>query len=313
MLKKIIFRYSLRKKYSALYDDLKYHINTLSVDIGERSLCRYSNLDTAANYIYSYFTSLGLKVFEENFTVEGFSLRNIYAEIKGESAKDFIIIGAHYDTVENSAGANDNASGIAALLEIAKLMKGKKPKNTVRFSAFTLEEPPFFATASMGSIKHIEFLRKENKDPALMINLDMLGFGSMFVKQNFPDKDMCGIYPARGNFLSLVSLPSCSHAVDFCSKIYNRYSSKKIVAAALPASVGGVADSDHISFIKNGIPAVMFTDTGFLRNPNYHSPDDSINTINFRFLSENVYTIYKLVKELSFRNLRSIRKKFFRI
>ncbi|HOA07058.1 MAG TPA: M28 family peptidase [Spirochaetota bacterium] len=313
MFKKIIYRYSLRKRYSAILADTKKHVSELSERIGERSLACHDNLNAAADYISETFKSFGLKVCEEVFTVEGKTVRNIYADIAGIKSKDIILIGAHYDTVENSRGANDNASGISALLEICRLMSGKTPKNTLRFTAFTLEEPPFFSTDKMGSSVHASNCCKSGKDITLMINLDMLGYAGMFTKQNFPDDNMKEIYPSRGNFLSIVSLPSCVKAVDICAKIFNRHSPKTIISAALPASYGGIAESDHISFIRNGIPAVLFTDTGILRNPNYHSPNDSSDTINFKFLSENVYSIYKVIKELSYRNLRPLRKNLFRI
>ncbi|MBP7901414.1 MAG: M28 family peptidase [Spirochaetes bacterium] len=313
MFKNLVYRYSLRKRYSTILADTKRHISELSEKIGERSLSNHDNLNAAADYISETFKSFGLKVCEDVYTVEGKNVRNIYAEIPGAKTKDIILIGAHYDTVENSRGANDNASGISALLEICRMMSEKKPKNTLRFTAFTLEEPPFFSTDKMGSAIHISNCEKSGKDITLMINLDMLGYAGMFTKQNFPDDNMKDIYPSRGNFLSIVSLPSCIKAVDICAKIFNRHAPKKIISAALPASYGGVSESDHISFIRSGIPAVMFTDTGMLRNPNYHSPNDNPDTINFKFLSENVYSIYKVIKELSYRNLRPLRKNLFRI
>jgi Zn-dependent M28 family amino/carboxypeptidase len=279
-------------------------VRFLSRELGERTPGSYENLNSAREYIGDRLKRYGYNPVEETYTVDEKSVANISADIPGrEKPEEIILIGAHYDTVEDTAGADDNASGIAGLLELSRLLSGSDFKRTVRFVAFTLEEPPYFSTSEMGSMVHAAGCRERGEDIRLMICLEMLGYGGKNIRQNYPSCWDASRYPDRGDFLSVVTLPSSSqHALIF-KKAYNSRAVKKIYDLIAPASVPGVSHSDHSSFIHYGYPAIMLTDTGFYRNDNYHGREDIIETLNFNFLADNIINIYHALTVLAEREI----------
>ena len=274
-------------------------IHHLSVDLGERTIRKFENLDRARAFIIQYFTRYGVVPSEETYTVNGRTVSNIIAEIRGTELPDTIIlVGAHYDTIEDTPGADDNASGIAGLLELFRLLSPMKFRKTVRFVAFTLEEPPFFSTELMGSMVNAKNCRKRKDNIELMVCLEMLGFGSRKCHQDYPLNHNKKEFPAYGNYMSIISLPSNAPYVYLWKKIYNSRAHCKIFEYIGPASIPGMDLSDHMSFIRNGYKAIMISDTGFYRNKNYHSPDDTIDTINFRLLANTVFDSCETLKDL---------------
>ena len=276
-------------------------IEYLSVKIGERSLKKYENLEAAREYILNYFRryNLGPPPASEKYTVEGKTVTNITAEIKGISQpENIIILGAHYDTVEGCPGANDNASAIAAMLEIFRLFSPLEFKKTIRFAAFTLEEPPYFSTDRMGSMVYAGLCRQRNENIELMISLDMLGWGGKKYKQVYPTEDLKRRSPEKGDFLCVISLPSSAEAVYLWKQTNNNKANQLIYDLVGPASIPGISWSDHSSFIKQGYPAVMISDTGYYRNSVYHTADDTIENINFNFLIQNITALYATLKEI---------------
>jgi Zn-dependent M28 family amino/carboxypeptidase len=278
----------------------KETVKTLSTEIGERSAASYDKLELAREYIIARFSGYGAVPESETFEVQGRTFTNIVVEIPGKKnfRDEIIVVGAHYDTVEGSAGANDNATGIAGLIEIYRVLSHHSMKRTIRFVAFTLEEPPFFGSENMGSMVYASQCAKRNDKIVLMISLDMLGYGGRFVKQEYPIEDMKERYPAKGNFLSVSALPSYSGQAFLWKKIYNSYAKSDIHEFIAPASVDGVNLSDHFSFHKNGFPALLISDTGAFRNENYHTENDTENSINYRFLSENIISIGHTLKDI---------------
>jgi Zn-dependent M28 family amino/carboxypeptidase len=287
--------------HRTLIKSVKCTIDDLAVKIGERSSVRYDNLEKSRTYIIERFSSAGAAVCEHNFFVNDREYSNITAEIRGRGKlrNEIIIVGAHYDTVEGSCGANDNASGISALFELYKMFLAHNPKRTIRFVAFTLEEPPFFDSKEMGSYVYAGECVSKGENIPLMISLDMLGYGGRFVKQEYPFEEMKKKYPSSGNFLSVAALPCYSSQVFLFKKMFNRYSKNKILEFIAPASVNGISLSDHNSFHKNGIPAIMVSDTGSYRNANYHTERDTADTVNFRFLAENIVHIGHAVLDIA--------------
>lgn len=274
-------------------------LHYLAVDIGERTIRNYENLERARRYIIEYFTRYGVAPREETYVAAGHTVSNIIAEIRGtEFPGHIILVGAHYDTIEDTPGADDNASGIAALLEMFRLLSGSRFKKTVRFVAFTLEEPPFFSTDLMGSMVHAKNCRKRKEKIDLMVCLEMMGFGSRRCHQDYPANHKRDEYPEYGSYLSVISLPSNSEPVYEWSRIYNSCARRKIYEYIGPASIPGMDLSDHMSFIRSGYPAIMLSDTGFYRNKHYHSPEDTYETINFDFLSESIVDSSRTLKEL---------------
>lgn len=282
-------------------------ITVLSKALGERTIHKYENLEKSRKFIFEYFHRCGTSPEEQIYDYQGYEVANIIAEIPGTKYPDeIVIIAAHYDTVEGTCGADDNASGIAALLEIHRLMKRHKPRRTVRFAAFTLEEPPIFQTDDMGSIVYAKRCHKLQENIKLMISLDMLAYGGTFVRQQYPLTSMVGKYPEKGNYLVAAGLPSYSKEIYLLKNSYNKSAKVPIYEVIAPASLKGINNSDHSSFHKFGYPSLMITDTAFYRNPNYHGEEDTLETLNFRFLASNISNLYRMLKELA--NSRELSK-----
>lgn len=274
----------------------RHIVKALSVYIGERHTEKYENLLRAASYITAAFKQNGSDVVQEEYLVDGKKVHNIIAEIKGDRRSDeIVVIGAHYDTVPGCSGANDNATGIAALIEIFRLLSYHRTTRTVRFVAFTLEEPPYFGTEMMGSFVHAAGCRKRKENIRLMISLDMLGFGAPNLTQTFPHESMQKKYPEKADYLTVAALPSNSEYAFLFKKAYNRYAGRIIYEVVAPASISGINDSDHSSFHKAGYKSILVTDTGLYRNTDYHTEDDNFARINFSFLADNIINISRAV------------------
>ncbi len=287
------------REKKAIFKNTREIIHYLSVDIGERTIRKYDNLERARQYIIDYFTRYGVAPSEEMYEADGCRVSNIVAEIRGtEDPETIILVGAHYDTIEDTPGADDNASGIAGLLELFRLMSAMRFRKTVRFVAFTLEEPPFFSTELMGSMINAKNCRKRKEKIELMVCLEMLGYGSRKCHQDYPLNHNRKEFPVYGNYISVISLPSNAEFVYLWKKVYNARARCKIFEYIGPASIPGMDLSDHMSYIRSGYRAIMISDTGFYRNKFYHSPDDTYDTINFRFLADIIFNSYMTLKDL---------------
>ncbi len=274
-------------------------IRYLAVDLGERTLRNYDNLNKAKEFIKEYFSLNGHEPAEEKYNVLGKSVANVIVDIKGfEQPDSIVIVGAHYDTVEDTPGADDNASAVASLLELYRLLSPHKFRKTVRFVAFTLEEPPFFSSEQMGSMFHASHCKKRKENIELMVCLEMMGYASKRCRQDFPIEDMKKRYPSNGDYLGVFSLPSYAEYVYLWKKIYNDHAKHKIFDFIGPASIPGMDLSDHSSFMKMGFPAIMLSDTGYYRNKNYHCNGDSFDTINFKFLTENIMNSFEALRTI---------------
>jgi Zn-dependent M28 family amino/carboxypeptidase len=290
-----------RRERKIIIDNSRDIIEHLSSVIGERTLVKYESLNAARDYILNYIKlyNMGAPPVLEKYTVNGREVSNISVEIKGiTQPENIIILGAHYDTVEGCPGANDNASAIAAMLEIFRLFAPLEFKKTIRFVAFTLEEPPYFSSPDMGSMVYSNLCKSRKENIEMMIALDMLGWGGKNYKQVFPTEDMKKKAPAKGDYLCVLSLPSCAKSVYLWKKINNENYKHKIYDVVGPASIPGIGWSDHASFIKNGFQAVMISDTGYYRNQIYHTPEDNIDSINFDFLLRNITSLFVTLKEI---------------
>jgi hypothetical protein len=189
-------------------DHLSRHVNYLSQTIGERNLSKTGSLQAATDYCESQLKQAGFSVREVTYLVQGYQVRNLEVRLTGnDTAGETVVVGAHYDSVVGSPGANDNASGAAAVLELAHLLKGSTPRKTIRFVLFVNEEPPFFQTEKMGSLVYARQLRSENVSVSAMISLETIGFYSDVPgSQKYPA--LLGLfYPVRGNFIGFVGNP----------------------------------------------------------------------------------------------------------
>lgn len=286
------------KEKKEIISNSKKIITCLAIDIGERTISKYDNLLRAGDFIKSYFSEYGHEPSEESYTVKSKKVYNIITEIKGyEEPEKIIILGAHYDTVEGSPGADDNASAVAGLLEIYRLASKFKFRKTIRFVAFTLEEPPYFQTEEMGSMVHASGCKSRKEKIELMVCLEMIGYADKKYVQRFPNEFFKNKYPLYGDYLAVAGTPSMSDHVFSWKKKYNSHAKHKIFDLIAPASIRGIDLSDHWSFMKNGFPAIMISDTGFYRNSNYHQNTDTADTINHDFLYHNIRNSYLALRD----------------
>ncbi|HET6513668.1 MAG TPA: M28 family peptidase [Thermodesulfovibrionales bacterium] len=276
-------------------------VRYLSEEIGQRSYLDLNRLNAAADYIEDGFSSRGCPTGRQPFTYDGNAYYNITAEVPGErdDGGGILVVGAHYDTVIGTPGADDNASGVSSLLELARQIALRPLGKTVRLVAFTLEEPPFFMTSRMGSYVYAEGLRKEGVKVYGMIALEMLGYfsddeGSQF----YPASLFKWFYPDRGNFIAFVGNISSRAFTKRIRDSFRAVSSLPVESLNAVSCIPGVDFSDHRSFWKFGYPACMVTDTAFYRNPNYHGPGDTPDTLDYRRMADLVEGLYKAFSRL---------------
>lgn len=284
-----------------LAENLKLLVDYLAVKIGERSYSNRKALKKTEAFITKIFTHHGYQVKFQKFTADNNTYKNIFVEIPGQvQPEKIVVIGAHYDTVEGTPGADDNASAVAALLELAGLLKGFKPACTIHLVAFVLEEPPFFFTEKMGSYVYAENLSKNRCSVAGMVCLEMLGYYSDEPNsQDYPLDELAAVYPDKGNFIALISN---ADSADFLKRFFTHFKKGTDIPAyslAAPENMQGMDFSDHHSFWLFGYPALMISDTAFFRNKNYHEPTDTPEKLDFGKMSKVVKGIVSGIKGIT--------------
>jgi Zn-dependent M28 family amino/carboxypeptidase len=272
-------------------ENLYRHVEHLSVKIGERHLWKNGSLSQAAEYIESVLTSYGYEVWCQTYTCYGKSVSNLIAEKKGEDKK-VLIIGAHYDTVPGTPGADDNASGLAGLLELARLHRPCSNRKTLVFAAFANEEPPCFGSPHMGSMVYAKYSRDQKTPVEVMISLEMIGYFSKETMQRYPLPGMAFFYPRTGDYIGVVGNFHSSKYVSLFKKGIRKYSRIHSRSLTAPEFFGGINLSDNYSFWYHGFRAIMITDTSFFRNKNYHLETDTIDTLDFEQMTEVVMGLH---------------------
>jgi hypothetical protein len=284
----------------ALEGRLMQHVRTLGGTIGERNLDRPMALRAAADYIRQEWRSQGFEVTEERFDIFSQPCANLAVERKGSTQRrGILLVGAHYDSVIGSPGANDNATGVAILLEMSRALRPEALARTVRFVAFVNEEPPYFLTEAMGSREHARRARQRGEDIQAMLSLETLGYYSDAPgSQRYPPP--FGVfYPRVGNFLAVVgNMPSRGLVVDFLRQFMS-VSDFPVEGVATFGWIPGINWSDHWSFWKEGYPALMLTDTAPFRYPDYHSPDDLPERINRPEFARVAHGIIQAVRRMA--------------
>ena len=267
-------------------DRLREHVRVLAVDIGERHTGRPQALGAAARYIEGALALVGHEVRRQRYEADGIECLNLEVEHGGgDRASEIVLVGAHYDTVVGSPGADDNASGVAAMIEIARLLSGRRLQRTVRCVAFVNEEPPFFYSREMGSAVYARAARARSDDIKTMLSLEMLGYYSSRPRsQRYPPL-LRYFYPDRGNFIAFVSNLRSRRALAQVHDAFRSQCTFPSVRLASPAIVPGISWSDQLSFWRAGFAAVMVTDTAFYRYPHYHCPTDTPEKLDFAAMS----------------------------
>ena len=277
---------------------LRRHVRALSVEIGARTVSPGAGLAAAARYIRQAFESAGLEVGEQAYDYQGHEVANLIAAPPGTGgASAFYLVGAHYDTVPGSPGADDNASGVAVLLELARRLPQGAP--ALRLVAFTLEEAPAYMTGHQGSRVFVRALAERGERVLGAAVLEMVGFTAQ--RQDYPLSLQWAGYPKTGDFIGIVGN---WRSRRFGRRLLNgfRRNPRLPVETLFVPWKGGILPatrlSDHASFWDAGWPAVMITDTAFFRNPNYHRPTDTMRTLDFAFMAELVRSLELALLEL---------------
>lgn len=271
---------------------LKAHVRSLTKTFFPRSSENPENLDRAANYIRKEFKKAGGRVVDQPFEIDSVTYRNVIAHF-GPETGDRIIIGAHYDTCEELPGADDNAGAVAGLIELAHLLKNTRLNTHVELVAFTLEEPPYFRTPQMGSAVHAASLKKQGARVRLMIALEMIGyFSEAEGSQIYPSPVLELFYPSKGNFIAVVGNFDQIRAVRQIKKTMRSASSLPVHSINTPAIFAEIDFSDHRNYWEAGYDAVMITDTAFYRNPNYHTEEDTADTLDYGKIALVVQGVY---------------------
>lgn len=279
---------------------LRTHVETLAAGIGERNVWRPEALHAAAAYIRNVWSNLGYQVTAQGYEVDGVWCENLAIERTGRSSStEIILAGAHYDTVAGSPGANDNASGIAGLLELARLLRDIECAATLRLVAFVNEEPPFFYFGQMGSGMYAQAARDRGDDIGLMLSLEMLGcYSDRPGSQRYPPL-LRWFYPDRGDFIGFVANLRSRAALRRLARAFAAHSDFPLQTLVSPSIVPGVAWSDQLSFWRQGYPAVMVTDTAFYRYPHYHQPSDTPEKLDYARMARVVDGLAKALAELA--------------
>jgi len=297
--KKSVIKISWRD-FLTLQKRLYTHVQVLSDEIGPRNLQNYLALNKTRDYIAEQMI-LHTKNFSiQQYPYEKKSISNLIVEKIGQNAPDeIIVVGAHYDTVLDSPGADDNATGIACLLELIRLLHQYNNNRTLRFVAFTLEEPPFFGTEQMGSNVYAKSCKVKDENIVAMIALEMLGYYTEKRRsQKYPLPDMKGQYSDKGNFIAVVGNEESRRLANGFTEKITKASHIKSAAIIPHSHIHGIDLSDHSSFWKYNYTAIMITDTAFYRNPHYHEISDTIDTLNFRYFTRTAHALVYALKKL---------------
>ncbi len=290
----------LSEEQAVLAEDLRRDVEMLAGRIGQRNLLHYQRLVRAAEWLEQSLRAAGYDPQRQTYTVQGKAVWNIVAEVAGHTLPDqILVVGAHYDTVVGSPGANDNGSGVAATLALARSFAGRQPARTVRFAFFVNEEPPYFQTEAMGSLVYARECRRRGDNIVAMFSLETIGYyNDRPGSQQYP-WPLAAVYPSTGNFIAFVGNTASAHLVKQVVESFRRHARFPSEGGALPGIIPGVGWSDHWSFWQAGYPALMVTDTAPFRYPHYHSPADTPDKLDYERTARVVAGLDKVLDELA--------------
>lgn len=283
---------------------LRLHVDRLAGLIGSRTLAQPKTIQATVGYIENQWLEMRYAPHRECYDALGDEATNLIVECPGTSRPaEIVLLGAHYDTVAGTPGADDNASAVAVLLEVGRLLREHRGKRTVRYVAFACEEPPYFNMDVMGSQHHARASRRRGDDIVGMLCLEMVGYftsalGSQSVPPGIP-KWLHRCFPRRGDFLAAVgNLSSWKLGWRF-RRGYKRGTRRlPLFSICLPQKIREIRFSDNSSFWDQGYPALMLTDTSFLRNPNYHLPTDTPETLDYAKMAEVTIGVAEAMRKL---------------
>lgn len=278
---------------------LERDVRLVSTGFGARDYRHPGNLDRLAAHLGDEFAAAGARVSEQTFAVDGVAYRNVIASF-GPEAGERVIVGAHYDTAGPAPGADDNASGVAGLLELARMLAKRSAGSRIDLIAYTLEEPPFFRSPSMGSAVHAKSLNDAAVRVRAMMSLEMIGyFSDVPGSQQYPNAVIGMLYPSTGNFIGVVGNIGGGTLVRRIKAAMAAATDLPVHSLNAPRFVPGVDFSDHASYWDAGFPAVMITDTAFFRNRYYHTMEDTADRLDYVRMGKVVTGVHAAVMALT--------------
>src|SRR5438132_3030737 len=288
----------LSEEEAELRAELIVDVRVLGGEIGERNMACYPQLIGTATFIEDSLGRAGLQPRRDSYELHGQACHNIEAEIRG-ARPEILLIGAHYDSVFGSPGANDNGSGVGALLALARRFTGKTTKHTLRFVAFVNEEPPYFLSDEMGSFVYAGRCKMRGDQISAMISLETIGyFSDAPHSQTYPAPGLGVFYPKVGNFIGFVSNVHSRALLRRVVALFRKHAKIPSEGAALPAFIPGVSWSDQWSFWRYGYPGIMVTDTAPFRYPHYHSSSDTPDKLDYDRFTLVVSGMEKVIEDL---------------
>jgi hypothetical protein len=279
---------------------LKRHIEAIAAR--EHNIAHYDELEKAARYIEMALAGLGHTVGRQEFLADGKMVRNIDVVIEPADAAgdpDVIVVGAHYDSGIGAPGANDNASGVAAVLELARQLRDLKSSKRIRLVLFVNEEPPYFYTEAMGSLRYARALAARKERVTAMYSLETIGYYSSAPRSQRYPAPFSLIFPDRGNFVAFVGLLGARPLLQKTIASFRSHTAFPTIGGVAPGFIPGIAWSDHWAFSQQGFQAVMVTDTAPFRYPHYHQPSDTPDKVDVESLARVTKGMERVVRDLA--------------
>jgi hypothetical protein len=292
----------LTSEEASLAQSLERHIATIAGS--EHNVVRYGELEKVAGYLEATLASMGYAVGRQEFLADGKPVRNIEVVIEPANQSgdpDVIVVGAHYDSVSGSPGANDNASGAAAVIELARLLRDleRVGAKRIRLAFFVNEEPPYFRTEAMGSLNYARALGRSGERVVAMYSLETIGFYSNEPGSQLYPWPFGLIFPDRADFVAFVGLMGSRSLVRETMRSFRSHTSFPTIGGVAPGFIPGIAWSDHWAFAELGFQAVMVTDTALFRYPHYHRPSDTPDKVDTEKVARVVKGIERVIRDFS--------------
>jgi hypothetical protein len=294
---------ALTGEETALRDALRADVEALAGEIGERNVdFEPEALAAAARHLEAALAGAGYEVEIQSFPVKGVPCENLIATLPGRTKPgEIVAVGGHYDSVIGCPGANDNATGAAATLALARRFAGRPLDRTVRFCLFVNEEPPWFQTKDMGSLRYAKLCRERGGDGGAMISLETMGFFTDEPKSQEYPFPLSLFYPSTGNFIGFVGNYGSRDLVRRAIRVFREHATIPSEGGAPPGFVAGVGWSDHWAFWQAGYPAIMVTDTAPFRYEHYHRETDTPDRVDYEGLTRVVSGLVPVVEDLATR------------
>ena len=290
----------LTPEQAALSASLRRDVTELASTIGVRNWQRHAKLERAADFVGNRLKEAGHTVARQTFLIDQTPFHNLEVEIRGASKpEEIVVVGGHYDSVMGCPGANDNATGAAGAIALAAAFAKEKPARTLRFVAFTNEEPPHYRTHEMGSVVYAGRCRERKENVVAMLSLETMGcYSDAKGSQSYP-APLSLLYPSTGNFIAFVGNVSSRGLVRKSIRTFRDHARFPSEGAALPGWLPGIGWSDHWSFWEQGYDAIMVTDTAPFRYAHYHTVQDTVDKVDFDRLARVVEGLVPVVRSLA--------------